>query len=114
MISDEFRDDIKLFFDGLRNVAICVALFTGVPIIESITPIISGSNFLKYFVSIFSIGIIAGLYALNLIWLHVRFQQEPTTRIIHFISFTTLMIIITLATGASVFIKICPQLFAYA
>lgn len=114
MISDEFRDDIKLFFDGLRNIAICVALFSGIPIIESITPIIFGSDFLKYFVSIFSIGLIIGLYVLNLIWLHVSFQQEPLSRIMHFISFTTLMVIITLATGASMFIKIWPQLFSYA
>jgi hypothetical protein len=114
MISDEFRDDIKLFFDGLRNIAICVALVTGLPIIERVTPLVCDSTWLKFSVTSFSIGMIISLYILNLVWLHVSFKQEPTSKFMQLFGFTILLLLITIATGTTVFINTWPQIYIYA
>jgi uncharacterized membrane protein len=113
MITDEFIRDIKLLFDGLRNIAICVALAAGLPIIEKVTPMIFDSSLLKFTVVTLSISVIILLYVFNIIWLHVSFEQKSTSKILHVVGFTTLLLLVTIATGAAVFIEIWPQLTVY-
>jgi hypothetical protein len=113
MFTENFIRDINLMFDGLRNIGICVALAAGLPILEKVTPMICDSSLFKFAVVTFSIAVIIFLYVFNLIWLYVSFEQEPTSKILHLLGFTTLLFLVTIATGAAVFIKIWPQLTVY-
>lgn len=113
MISDKFVSDVKIFFDSIRNIGLCAALTLGLPFIEKAMPTIWGSNALKFIAVSFSIGVIFGLYAFNLIWLFKNLESEAKSRIFNAASSFIIIFLVTLAIGSTAFNEVWGKLYSY-
>ncbi|SFG37545.1 hypothetical protein SAMN05216175_10626 [Neptunomonas qingdaonensis] len=112
MVSDNFVNDVKVFFDSIRNIGICAALTLGLPFIEKTMPLIfCNSNALKFTAVSFSIGVILGLYVFNLIWLFKSLKSKGSSKFSYAISSIVIMSLITLAIGSTAFIEVWGNLY---
>ena len=114
LISEEFIEDIKTLFDSIRNIGICAALTIGLPFIEKTMPLVCNSTWLKLSATACTIGVIIGLYILNLIWLFSKLDSKPKSKHFHLFSSFIVMSLISLAIGSTAFAKVWGQLFNYA
>ncbi|BFM20062.1 hypothetical protein [Gilvimarinus japonicus] len=97
MKSDNFVADIKILFDYIRNIGLCVAIILGVPYVESLIPFFSA----KVIFAAFSVGVVFGLYVLNYMWLRSALKTEPTSKFFHSFGILTLIIVFTMTLGGA-------------
>lgn len=105
-------EDIKVLFDAIRNIGICVALTLGLPFIEAAIPIIFDNAIVKIIAIGTTFGVILGLYSLNLLWLYTNLKGAPKSKYSHFIGFFIIVITITVAIGGAAFAEVWHQLFS--
>jgi hypothetical protein len=114
LTSDDFSLDIKVFFDAIRNIGICAALILGLPSIELAMPVIFNCNIIKIFATSFTLGMVIGLYLLNLVWLFKSLKVRSKNKMLFMISSVIVIGLISLAVGISSISSVWGSIFVYA
>jgi hypothetical protein len=112
-LSDEKREDIKLTFDSLRNIAICTGLLVGMPHVGSLIFKIFGSSTIEFLLMCVFAGIILGLYIFNILWLISGLSEKPSSKWLHSLSLLVVIGTSSLALGGAVFLEVWPKIAVY-
>jgi hypothetical protein len=106
----DFKEDIKTFFDGLRNIGICVALVSGLPFFEKLL----STNCLKYIFVYSLIGMILALFGLNIFWVHNSLKSPPQSKKLYLVGFIVVFTLVTIAIAGTVFSEVWPKILIHA
>jgi hypothetical protein len=113
-MSKEKRDDVKLVFDFLRNIAICIGLVFGLPYLGDLIVVVFGSLIFAFLCIISLLTITLGLYLLNIMWLVSGLSERPTSKILHRISLAVIVSTSSVAIGGATFSEVLPIFLHYA
>tara|TARA_R100000306_G_C4326322_1_gene117846 strand:- start:31 stop:378 length:348 start_codon:yes stop_codon:yes gene_type:complete len=99
LITDDYRDDIKILFDFLRNLGICFVILLSIPEIEKSAPSFLNCFYMKQVIMYFTFGIFLALYVLNIVWLFksLKVKPEHKYRSFSFISSVIMIVIFTIS-----------------
>ena len=103
---DKLINDVKILFDGLRNIGICVALISSLPFIEKLQI----RNFFRqtFVIMLSSLALI--LFALNVAWVYKSLTSEPLSKKLHLLSSIIFFILVTIAIAIVALTEVWPKI----
>lgn len=106
-------NDIKVIFDGFRNIGLCVGLMAGLPVIQNLVPMVCGSDLLRASVVSGCVALILALYIFNLIWVAAEIRGKPSSKTVSWLGFFTVFSIASIAIGWAAFSEVSKDLTVY-
>jgi len=104
IIPKQFFTDIKTLFDGLKNLALCIAMILALPQLQEITAIFNDNHEFIAFANFMASAVIVILCAFNLFWLFSSMESKPKYRRFNIFCTSLLVLIIVTVVGCAAFI----------